>query len=83
MSEHKTQRARILALLMSKEWVTLPEIMDLRIACHTKRISELREEGFEIVMEPKRVGKSLHTRYRLVPKEKQKDFDWALQEAAQ
>jgi hypothetical protein len=29
-------------------WVALPEILDLKIASHTRRIFELRQDGHEI-----------------------------------
>jgi hypothetical protein len=61
----KTQADRLLRLLESKEWVTLPEILDLRIACHTRRISELREQGHDIECEKTWVNGVQHTRYRL------------------
>ncbi len=43
----QSQADRILALLQrwKGSWVTLPEILRLGIACHTKRISELRRAG--------------------------------------
>jgi len=46
-----SQKARILRLLKRKRYATLPEILDLRIASFTKRISDLREEGYEITNE--------------------------------
>ena len=62
----ESQALRILALLRSREWVTLPEIMDLRIASHTRRIHELRKAGHNIEMEIERVGTARHSKYRLV-----------------
>jgi hypothetical protein len=43
---HKTQK--LLNLLLSKPVVTLPEIMELKIASHTKAISNLRQAGYII-----------------------------------
>jgi len=43
---HKTQK--LLNLLLSKPVVTLPEIMELKIASHTKAISNLRQAGYLI-----------------------------------
>ena len=48
MSEHRrSQCDRILALITSygEFGCPLPEIMKLGIACHTKRIHELRQQG--------------------------------------
>lgn len=61
----KTQQDRVLALLRSKEWVTLPEILDLRIANYRARISELRAEGYEIHCDETRVNGETHTKYAL------------------
>jgi hypothetical protein len=64
------QADRILALLqVSKgQWVSLPQIMDLHIACHTKRISELRRDGHIIELRDEYVhsfrGCVRHTSYR-------------------
>ncbi len=55
MNHIKTQKRAILKLLQSRKgkWVGLPEIMDLtvngcRIAKYTNRISDLRQDGYEI-----------------------------------
>lgn len=55
---HKTQK--LLNLLLSKPVVTLPEIMKLKIASHTKAISNLRQAGYLITNKKywPRVGKS-------------------------
>jgi len=62
------QSLRILKLLQSYNgnWVPLPEILDLRIACHTKRLSELRRAGHHIEIRDERVNGIRHTSYRLV-----------------
>jgi hypothetical protein len=46
VSEKQHQGERILRLLRSYEgnWCPLPEILDLRIASHTRRIHELRKK---------------------------------------
>lgn len=62
----RAQQGRILALLQSKDVVTLPEIMDLRIACHTKRLSELRKMGYDIRCETEWIGGIRHSKYHLV-----------------
>lgn len=46
--KRKTQKEKILALLKRKKFVSVPELMRLGIACYTKRISELREDGYII-----------------------------------
>jgi hypothetical protein len=45
--ERQKQADRILALLQAHkgEWVELPRILALGIACYTKRLSELRRDG--------------------------------------
>jgi len=55
---HNTQK--LLNLLLSKPVVTLPEIMKLKIASHTKAISNLRQAGYLITNKKywPRVGKS-------------------------
>jgi Helix-turn-helix domain len=46
----KNQRSRILALLIAARggWVSLPEILQLRIAQYNVRVHELRALGFSI-----------------------------------
>jgi len=43
-----TQQKRILELLKSKDEVSLPEIMDLRIGQYNSRIKDLRDQGYDI-----------------------------------
>lgn len=45
----QTQQERLLSLLRSKEWVSLPKILDLRIAKYSSRITELRHAGYIIL----------------------------------
>jgi len=71
MTEKLHQREIVLALLQRKPWVTLPEILDLRIANYRARISELRDMGYEIKQEDERVGGRRHSRYQLVRKVQQ------------
>ena len=66
MSDRKTQQDRILALLQSSEWVYLPDILDLRIANYRARISELRRQCYVISCETEWVGRTRHSKYRLV-----------------
>jgi len=68
MSEKLAQCQRILKLLQSYEgrFVPLPEILDLRIASYTKRLSELRASGCIIELHEERLGHERHTSYRLV-----------------
>jgi hypothetical protein len=74
VSDKLTQQRRILLLLESREWVGLPEILDLRIACHTRRISELREQGYVIECETEWREGVRHSRYRLVLKPNEMEF---------
>ena len=75
----ESQADRILALLQCSifrsgsqpiyGWVPLPEILNLRprIACHTKRINELRKEwNIEIAKKWDEENSELHVSYRLV-----------------
>src|ERR1700688_2782505 len=74
MSEkHISQEDRLLARLdrginwIDREgWVSLPSIMELGIASHTKIISNLRAAGHNIECEKKFVDGVMHVRYRLV-----------------
>lgn len=76
MSDHTTQRTQILALLREVAeaqkffknggWVPLPTILNLRIANYRARISELRQQGYDVRCETEYVGKVRHSRYRLV-----------------
>jgi hypothetical protein len=68
MSEHKSQRAKILALLVNARggWVPLSEILDLQISQFGSRILELRRSGFTIENEQETVGGQRHSRYRLL-----------------
>jgi len=66
VSDRKTQQQRILALLRSKEWVTLPEMMQLFIASRTARITELRHLGYQIECVTERVNGETRSKYRLV-----------------
>jgi hypothetical protein len=45
----KTQGERLIDLLKTKEWVSLPAILDLRIAKYTSVISDLRKHGYVIL----------------------------------
>ena len=62
-----TQKARILRLLRRRMWVSLPDILDLRIANYTSVISELRDAGYEVRNELKfdRKKKCYVSRYTL------------------
>jgi len=45
----KSQEQRILDLFARYKKVTLPMILDLRVASYRRRISDLREKGLNIV----------------------------------
>ena len=68
MSDRTTQRDRVLELLRSKQWVTLPEILNLRIANYRARISEARKLGYQIECIGETVNGVRHTKYRLTSK---------------
>jgi hypothetical protein len=61
----KTQRGRILALLINAREVPLPAILALGIAQYSARIHELRALGFRIENRRERVNGALHTYFRL------------------
>jgi hypothetical protein len=65
-THYSIPQARVLALLMSREWVSLPDLLDLRIASYTRRISDLRDKGHDIICETEWVDGVRHSRYRLV-----------------
>lgn len=63
----QTQQDRILNLLRSKEWVPLPEILDLRIAKYSSRIAEARRHGYVIENKKERNSNGeIHSFYRLL-----------------
>ena len=45
----KSQRQKVFDLLACREWVSLPEILDLRVSQYSARIFELRRLGCEIL----------------------------------
>jgi len=63
----KTQQARILGLLVkaSGGWVSLSQILDLRISQFGARIYELRKLGFRIVNRTERVEGQTRSWFRL------------------
>ena len=69
----KTQSERLLALLeyyasqdFEDHWVTLPRIMALQIASHTRRVSDLRKQGHTIICERETVEGQVRTKYKLI-----------------
>ena len=79
MSDRQTQRARLLALMMEAKayswvepdsgWVDARDFpQKLGILSYTRRLFELRQEGWDIRIEDKYVGRQRITRYRLVGK---------------
>lgn len=73
MKSHETQANRLLRLLENKlnmepndGWIDLPWIMRLGIACHTRRIHELRKAGHVIELRDEYVDGQRRTAYRLV-----------------
>lgn len=73
MKSHETQANRLLRLLENKlnmesndGWIDLPWIMRLGIACHTRRIHELRKAGHNIELRDEYVDGQRRTAYRLI-----------------
>ena len=67
-----TDKSRLLALLTrhADTWVSLPEMCEVMSPCSiTKRVSELRADGFDIQNETWRVGYRTHSKYKLVTKQ--------------
>lgn len=66
-----TQNSALLAALKKRKMTAYQCLMDLGIACPTKRISELRRKGFDIVTIPKQVktryGKTMIAVWELKP----------------
>lgn len=67
MTHRQSQCDRLLALIKSygSFGCPLPEIMKLGIACHTRRIFELRKQGYNIQCETEWVNGIRHSRYKL------------------
>jgi hypothetical protein len=47
-------------------WVPLPKILELLIASHTRRISDLREAGYDVRCEDEWVDGQRRTKYKLM-----------------
>lgn len=62
------QKNRVLGLLESKEWVSVALILDLRVASYTRRLTDLKREGYIIERREKRVGRQRYSEYRLLGK---------------
>jgi hypothetical protein len=62
----ETQCRRLLSLLEGGRWIGLPEIMDLRLASHTRRLHELRKQGHIIQIDDQWVSGRRQVRYRLL-----------------
>lgn len=69
MKQGNTQAERILELLRSRspEWIGLPELLDLRMACWKVRILELRRAGHRIENETWMVDGVKQSKYRWLP----------------
>ena len=52
MSKRPSQNKRIVAALRNGEMTTM-QLIHLGICCPTKRISELRREGYDILTDPR------------------------------
>ena len=77
MDTHRTQADRVLDVLANAlfevpelyadyGWVPLPQLMDLRIASLTRRISDLRKRGFNVECKTEWIDGVRHSKYRLV-----------------
>lgn len=75
MRNRETQENRLLGLFEAANlpffgrvqmWVTLPQIMSLHIASHTRRISDLRKRGHIIECQKETVDGQMQTKYRLI-----------------
>jgi Helix-turn-helix domain len=68
MSNRETQRARILHLLIEANgsWVSLTDILDLRIGQYNARLWDLRRSGHTIENRTEKVDGAVHSWYRLV-----------------
>lgn len=62
-----TQQQRILKLLRNRRWISLKEILNLRIAQYNTRILELRKR-YVIENKTKQVGKVKYSWYKLIRK---------------
>jgi hypothetical protein len=65
---YKAQADRLLEFFKARagRWVPLPDILALGMASHTRRIHELRKDGWAIEMKSTRVGQARHTEYMLL-----------------
>jgi len=72
-----TQRDRLRELFKSRkgEWVSLNEILDMRIGQYNSRIFDLRRNGMDIQNRTQMVDGVVHSWYGYEIKEKQKEFD--------
>jgi hypothetical protein len=70
---HKTQRGRLLKLLLDPrgDWVSLSDILALNIAQYSARIHELRRLGFTIENKTETVDGKRHSWFRLIRNEPQ------------
>lgn len=66
-SSHATQRGRILGLLIAARggWISLPQILELKISQFGARILELRRSGLKIENRTETIDGQRHSWYRL------------------
>ena len=62
----KSQRQRLFDLLSCRQWISLPQILDLRISQYSARVHELRKLGCEIENRTEWKNGELHSFFRLV-----------------
>lgn len=72
----ETQRSRLRLLFKSRPnaWISLREILDLRMAQFGARILELRREGMHIENKVKVINGQHHSCYKYIPCEEQKEL---------
>lgn len=71
-----SQRARLRALFEERplQWISLREIMDMRIGQYNSRLLDLRRAGMNIVNKCKIVDGRQHSCYLYTPQETQKEM---------
>jgi len=62
----KTQRQRLFDLLSCRQWISLAQILDLRVSQYSARIHELRKAGCEIENRTEWRNGELHSWFRLI-----------------
>ncbi|KKM06128.1 hypothetical protein LCGC14_1747130 [marine sediment metagenome] len=71
-----TQKVRLKALFESRpgQWISLREIMDMRIGQYNSRLLDLRRSGMNITNKCKIIDGRQHSCYLYTPQEKQAEM---------